>query len=49
MTPVEESTYLRRLAKEIAADQRIGAVARLVVQAILIGRAETITNAKKAS
>lgn len=49
MTPTEESTYLRWLAKEIYGDCRIGARARLVIFAVLIGRAERITAKKGGS
>jgi len=42
VTPAAEIAYLRRLADEIAADTRLGPIARVVTAAILLGRAERI-------
>ena len=48
MTPAEEARYLRRLADAIGSDGRLDTLARLVISAVLIGRATRIERGEDA-
>lgn len=48
MTPAEESAYLRELADEIAADERLSHRVRLTTTAILTARADHLDREARA-